>query len=92
MLRVAKEGAAMAKTDGRDTEAAAAPPSALPVIATFQIRRRGTLSASGEISGPLPSFAADPKALIKLYRGMVLLRSVDAKAEQDRPDWCDSPR
>ena len=63
----------MSINGGRDTQV-------LPVIATFQIRRRGYLSASGEVTGTLPEFAAEPKALIALYRGMVLLRSVDAKA------------
>lgn len=53
---------------------------AMQVIAKFQIQRRGYLAANGEISGPLPGFAADAKALIPLYRGMVLLRSVDSKA------------
>ena len=63
----------MSFQDGRDTPD-------LPVIADFQIRRRSYLSSNGEISGSLPGFAADAKALIALYRGMVLLRSVDAKA------------
>ena len=52
----------------------------LPVIAEFQIRRRGYLSADGEMPGRPPGFAANADALIALYRGMVLLRSVDAKA------------
>ena len=63
----------MSPKDGPDTPI-------LPVIAEFQIRRRGYLSASGEIAGRLPGFAADAPELIGLYRGMVLLRSVDAKA------------
>lgn len=63
----------MSTKDGPDTPA-------LPVIAEFQIRRRGYLSANGEVSGRLPPFAADLKAMIPLYSGMVLLRSVDAKA------------
>ena len=63
----------MSIKDGPDTPV-------LPVIAEFQIRRRGYLSASGEISGRLPGFAADTRELIALYRGMVLLRTVDARA------------
>lgn len=52
----------------------------LPVIAEFQIRRRAYLSPKGEVSCALPAFAAGAKELIALYRGMVLLRSVDTKA------------
>ena len=55
-------------------------PFALPVIADFQIRRRGYLNASGEIEAPLPDFAAKATALIPLYRHMMLIRSVDTKA------------
>ncbi len=54
--------------------------STLPVIAEFQIRRRAYLSASGGITKPLPLFAREATALIPLYRSMVLLRTLDAKA------------
>jgi pyruvate dehydrogenase E1 component alpha subunit len=54
--------------------------ASLPVIAEFQIRRRAYLSADGKILAPPPKPAADASSLIPLYRGMVLLRSVDAKA------------
>jgi len=54
--------------------------AAFPVVAEFQIRRRGYLSPNGEVDGPLPRFAVDAATLIPLYRSMLLLRSVDAKA------------
>ena len=54
--------------------------SALPVVATFTIRRRSYLTPEGKASGPLPAFAADARALIPLYRGMLLIRAVDTKA------------
>ncbi len=50
------------------------------VIAAFQIRRRAYLSPQGEILDALPAFAADASELIPLYRGMVLLRTMDTKA------------
>lgn len=56
------------------------PHSSLPIIATFQVRRRACLSAHGEIQGPLPEFATDARQLIPLYRGLVLIRTVDTKA------------
>ena len=65
--------AVMSLKDGPDTPD-------LPVIAAFQVRRRGYLSADGEMPGRPPGFAANAEVLIALYRGMVLLRSVDAKA------------
>ncbi|MEQ1696244.1 MAG: pyruvate dehydrogenase (acetyl-transferring) E1 component subunit alpha [Hyphomicrobiaceae bacterium] len=54
--------------------------TALPVIAQFEIRRRAYLSATGELTTPLPPFAVAPTALIPLYRAMTLLRTLDAKA------------
>ena len=54
--------------------------STLPIIAQFQIRRRAYLSASGELTNPLPHFAREASALLPLYRAMVLLRTLDAKA------------
>lgn len=50
------------------------------VIAAFQIRRRAYLSPQGEILDALPAFATDARALIPLYRGMVLIRTMDTKA------------
>ena len=54
--------------------------AASSLVAEFQIRHRAYLSTSGEILAPLPQSAGTAKDLIPLYRGMVLLRSVDTKA------------
>jgi 2-oxoisovalerate dehydrogenase E1 component alpha subunit len=52
----------------------------LPVIARFEVRRRGYLAPDGTALGRLPSFASDTDLLISLYRGMVLTRTFDLKA------------
>src|SRR6516225_7784285 len=52
----------------------------LPVIARFEVRRRGYLAPDGAVLRPLPSFASDIDVLISLYRGMVLTRAFDLKA------------
>jgi len=52
----------------------------LPVVARFEVRRRAYLSADGRTIAPLPELAADPAALIALYRAMVLTRTFDLKA------------
>jgi 2-oxoisovalerate dehydrogenase E1 component alpha subunit len=52
----------------------------LPVIARFEVRRRGYLAADGTAQGRLPSFCSDTNVLISLYRGMVLTRTFDLKA------------
>lgn len=62
------------------SEKRSASDAAFSVIAEFQIRRRAYLSADGRTVAPLPRSALNAKDLIPLYRGMVLLRSVDAKA------------
>ncbi|MEZ5776476.1 MAG: pyruvate dehydrogenase (acetyl-transferring) E1 component subunit alpha [Hyphomicrobiaceae bacterium] len=51
-----------------------------PVVASFVVRRRAYLDASGEALAPLPQFAGDPPTLIGLYRAMVLTRVFDRKA------------
>ena len=51
-----------------------------PVIARFEVRRRGFLAPDGTVLRPLPSFAADKSALIALYQAMVLTRTFDLKA------------
>lgn len=51
-----------------------------PVIAHFEVRRRGFLAPDGTVLRPLPSFAADKSSLIALYRAMVLTRTFDLKA------------
>jgi pyruvate dehydrogenase E1 component alpha subunit len=52
----------------------------LPVIARFEVRRRGYLAADGVPQRPLPKFADDVDLLLALYRGMVLTRAFDLKA------------
>jgi 2-oxoisovalerate dehydrogenase E1 component alpha subunit len=52
----------------------------LPVIARFEVRRRGYLAANGTVRTALPAFASNPDLLISLYRGMVLTRAFDLKA------------
>jgi 2-oxoisovalerate dehydrogenase E1 component alpha subunit len=52
----------------------------LPVVARFEIRRRGCIGPDGSASGPLPGFAEDKSALVSLYRAMVLLRAFEVKA------------
>jgi pyruvate dehydrogenase E1 component alpha subunit len=52
----------------------------LPVIASFEVRRRGYLAPDGTFARPLPEFAADTNLLLSLYRGMVLTRAFDLKA------------
>ncbi len=51
-----------------------------PVIAHFEVRRRGFLAPDGTALRPLPSFAADKSSLIALYQAMVLTRTFDLKA------------
>ena len=51
-----------------------------PVIAHFDVRRRGFLAPDGTVLRPLPSFAADKSSLIALYQAMVLTRTFDLKA------------
>ncbi|HZT47322.1 MAG TPA: pyruvate dehydrogenase (acetyl-transferring) E1 component subunit alpha [Hyphomicrobiaceae bacterium] len=52
----------------------------LPVIARFEVRRRGYLAPDGRALGKLPGFAGDAANLIALYRAMVLTRTFDLKA------------
>lgn len=52
----------------------------MPVVARFEIERRQCLDEHGVAVGPLPPFAADIDALVKLYRWMTLMRAYDAKA------------
>src|SRR5260370_17587861 len=51
-----------------------------PVIARFEVRRRGYLGPDGVPLRALPSFASDQDLLLALYRGMVLTRTFDLKA------------
>ena len=52
----------------------------MTVAATFEIRFTRYLDPSGRETAPLPSFAADPCALVPDYRAMALMRALDAKA------------
>jgi pyruvate dehydrogenase E1 component alpha subunit len=52
----------------------------LPVIASFNVRRRGYLAPDGRVVGKLPALAADVSSLVPLYRAMVLTRTFDLKA------------
>lgn len=52
----------------------------LPVVAHFEVRRRGYLAPDGTVLGKLPDFAADIASLVALYRAMVLTRTFDLKA------------
>jgi pyruvate dehydrogenase E1 component alpha subunit len=52
----------------------------MSVAASFEIRFTRYLSPDGRETGALPSFAADPRALVPDYRAMVQMRAFDAKA------------
>ena len=49
-------------------------------VASFEIQYTQYLDAEGKQQGPLPASARDARNLIPLYRGMVLVRTFDAKA------------
>jgi 2-oxoisovalerate dehydrogenase E1 component alpha subunit len=50
------------------------------IVARFEIGHRQFIDADGRVVQPLPAFAAEPGALVALYRAMVLTRTFDAKA------------
>jgi 2-oxoisovalerate dehydrogenase E1 component alpha subunit len=52
----------------------------MTVAATFEIRFTRYLLPDGREACDLPSFAADPRALVPDYRAMVFMRALDAKA------------
>ena len=52
----------------------------MPVVAHFEVTHTRFLDPHGAETQPLPAFARDPRALIPLYRNMVLTRSYDARA------------
>jgi pyruvate dehydrogenase E1 component alpha subunit len=54
------------------------PPDA--VVAAFAVRQRRILDADGRPLGPLPAFAEDRDAMLRLYRAMALARAFDVKA------------
>jgi pyruvate dehydrogenase E1 component alpha subunit len=49
-------------------------------VARFEIRHRRCLAPDGAADGALPGFAADPAAVVALYRAMVRTRAFDQKA------------
>jgi len=52
----------------------------MTVAATFEIRFTRYLLPDGREARDLPTFAADPHALVPDYRAMVFMRALDAKA------------
>jgi len=52
----------------------------MTIVARFEIHHSQFLDPHGKVVQPLPAFAQDKKALIALYRWMVLMRAYDAKA------------
>ncbi len=52
----------------------------MTVVAKFEIHYTRFLDPDGKAVQPLPAFASDPRALVALYRWMVLMRAYDAKA------------
>src|ERR671936_306261 len=52
----------------------------MTVAATFEIRFTRYLLPDGRETRDLPSFAADPRALVPDYRAMLFMRALDAKA------------
>ena len=47
----------------------------LPVVARFEVHRRGYLAPDGTVQRGLPDFAADAGLMLSLYRGMALTRA-----------------
>ncbi len=52
----------------------------MTTVASFEITYTRYLDPQGRTTRPLPDFAQNPKALIPLYRAMVLTRAFDSKA------------
>jgi pyruvate dehydrogenase E1 component alpha subunit len=52
----------------------------LPVVARFEVRRRGYLAPDGTVLAKPPGRLADTASLVPLYRAMVLTRAFDLKA------------
>ena len=50
-----------------------------PVVARFEIRRRRYIDEDGALVRPLPRNLSDPPSIVRLYRAMVLARTLDAK-------------
>jgi 2-oxoisovalerate dehydrogenase E1 component alpha subunit len=52
----------------------------LPLIASFDVRRRACLMPDGAVLGTLPDFAGDRALVVSMYRGMMQARAFDLKA------------
>ncbi len=52
----------------------------MTIVAKFEVGYTQFLDPQGRAVQPLPEFARDPAALVRLYRWMVLMRAYDAKA------------
>ena len=50
-----------------------------PVVARFEVRRRRYIDEDGTLVRPLPDTLSEPHSIIRLYRAMVLARTLDAK-------------
>ncbi len=50
-----------------------------PVVARFEIRLRRYIDEDGTLVRPLPAVLSDPRSIVRLYRAMVLARTLDAK-------------
>ena len=50
-----------------------------PVVARFEVRRRRYINEDGTLVRPLPESLAAPRSVVRLYRAMVLARTLDAK-------------
>ena len=55
------------------------PAPTLPVVASFEIRRRRYIDEEGAVVRALPAALSAPGSIIRLYRAMVLARTLDAK-------------
>ena len=50
-----------------------------PVVARFEIHRRRYIDEEGALVRPLPAALSEPRSIIRLYRAMILARTLDAK-------------
>ena len=50
-----------------------------PVVARFEICRRRYIDEEGALERPLPEALSEPRPIVRLYRGMVLARTLDSK-------------
>ena len=55
------------------------PTTDFPVVARFEVRRRRYIDDAGTVVHPLPDALSEPHSIVRLYRAMVLARTLDAK-------------